>query len=320
MYFLLYVHNQVISGKEKAAIYDLEHSKIIHIPSVLIEVLEAMRTKTVKEIKQEFTPDNPEIIDKYLKFFTDNDLGYFTKNPSHFPKMNLEFQYPGTIQHAVLETDVQQYDLQAVLKQLDTLGCRYVELRIEIDTEKKIQKLEEILLSMQTSIIISFELFTKTAEFLSEEKLQEVLNIHPKINKIVLYDATQSKTIGSRLYYKKESFNELEKKSLSKQQYIVNRVYFTESIQYNPSYHKTVSVSKEGNIKNTLYDNDSFGNVATTSLETIVESEEFQKYWTINADKIEGVKDSPLRYAMCNLYPLQQTEKGTFIQLPIYES
>lgn len=315
MYFLLYTHNQVVEGKEKSAIYDLENSTITYIPNVIVPILEEMRTKTVTEIKQKHAPDNPEIIDQYISLFLEKELGFYTKEPTRFPKLDTNFYYPGIIQNAIVESDLKLYDVKKVVTNLAELGCRYLEMRLEIKTIEDFDKLKELFHTVADSIFISIDLLIKYNDLFSSKLINDLYASNPKIGKIVIYEAPKSEEISKVISFTHYSFEALESKHNQTSKYIVNIPFFCESLHFNTTYNKKVAVNYKGQIKNILKDSHNYGNVAETDLHTICKSTEFQKWWNITVDKIESLKANPLRYALFNPFPIKEISPTKFIIL-----
>jgi len=314
MFFLLYTHNHIVSGESKSAIYDLDNSKIYNIPNAIVEVLRALRKKSIDEVKTIYTPNSPEIIDQYLEFLLKNGLGFYTKNPDRFPEMKMSYHYPGVIRDAVLESDLQAYNLEAVLGQLETLKCRYLELRLDILEKKQLIQLEDILTKTKSSIFISMVLFINYKDFLTIQYLEELYTTYPKIKKIIVHGAPKKIKMSDLVIFETDTLDTLEEKSIKDVRYIVNLKYFTESLQYNTAYNNKIAINKQGDIRNILLDKTSYGNIKNQQLTKIARSKSFQKFWKINADKIEGLKESPYRYAYFNNAPMIKTTDRKYIK------
>lgn len=306
MYFLLYAHNQVVKGKEKSAIYDLQNSAIIYIPNVIVNIIEEMRTKTIIAIKKQHTPDAPEIIDKYIAFFLQKKLGFYTEEPFRFPKLDTNFYYPGIIQNAIVESNLKTFDLKKVLENLDSLGCRFLEIRLDIDTAFAFSELKHILNSTLDSIFISIDLLIKYNNLFNDEIVKDLQKSYSKIGKIIVYEAQEDKEVSNTLLFSKLSFHELELSHSQTSKYIVNIPFFCESLNFNTNYNKKIAITYNGKIKNILKDEHDYGNINKNNLITVCNSIKFQKWWHISPDKIEELKGNPLRHALFNPFPLKE--------------
>lgn len=313
MYFLLYSHNQVVHGKEKSAIYDLDNEKIIYIPNVLVSLLEEMRHETVAEIKKKYTPERPEVIDQYLQFLIKNGLGFYTKESKVFPKMTLDFYDPGTIRDAILVSDIKLYNLDNALQNLADLGCRYVELRLNLEDSKDFKTLNTILERTKKSLFVAMTLYIEHRDFIHLDQLSTLYASYPKIKKIIIHGAPHDQEINESIFFKKKTLEDIEKQGETGTKHIINIPYFAESLSYNTLYNRKVAIDNNGGIKNLLHDEQVFGHIDTDPLDEIVASPDFQKFWRITVDMIEGLKENPLRHAVYNTHALQETGDGRYI-------
>ena len=79
---------------------------------------------------------------------------------------------------------------------------------------------------------------------------------------------------------------------------------------YNPYLNKKVYISPEGNVKNDSYYTEIFGNIYTQDIEDIIGLNSFRYLWGINNDKIEILKDNPMRYSILTTGIIEKTNKG----------
>lgn len=90
-----------------------------------------------------------------------------------------------------------------------------------------------------------------------------------------------------------------------------NTESFIEAKQFNSCLNKKVSVDKFGEIKNCPSMETSFGNILCTSIEDIVDIEDFQHVFKINKDQIETCSDCEYRFICqdCRAYLQEPTNK-----------
>ena len=304
MYFILYSHNVLVNGLEKAAIYDLESGKILYIPLAFSNLLDAMQSETITEIQQRYVPNNPKIIQDYIQLLLDNDLGFYTQDPGLFPKLDSNYFSPTHIEHAVLMTDLEHYDLSLVLNKLDAIGCQYIEIRLFLRKTRQFEEFCELLMRFNAAGFNSILLVMQYEPYLSNVILKQLLQNSPKIERIIVHTAHKNVAVQDDLIFKKETLAELEHKSFSASKLILNMKYYQESLKYNTTYNRKLAIDRYGDIKNIVYDSEIFGNINSDNLEGVVGSSEFQKLWEVSPDHIEDLKDSPLRYVLFNPYPI----------------
>lgn len=307
MFFLLYSHNVIVSGKDKAAIYDLQHARIMYIPNAFVTVLEKLQTKDIGTLKKEHFQKNPDILDQYLEKLIENKMGRYISSLENFPKLDFSYSFPGTIYSAVLETDMKAYDPVSVVNDLDKLGCRQLEMRIKANFQD-LTALKKMLSVLEENVIQSLNIFWEFNNSISDRQWIEIYNEFQKINSITIYNSPENKSIWPEVICKKESLNELERKGLGNNKLILDMKYYCESLKYNTTYNNKAAIDYKGNIKNVIYDQNDHGNVKDDNLIDVANSESFQKFWQISVDQIEELKDSPLRYVMYNPFPIYEKE------------
>lgn len=315
-YFILYSHNILVEGKERSAIYDLQNEAITIIPNVLVMLLNALSKKKVKEVVAEMSPNQPELIQKYIDFLLQKDLGFYAKDPNDFPALDLKFESPSIIQSAVVEYSIEeaQYSIEGLVSQLNDMLCQYVELRI-VDEEVKLAALLEVISAFDKSTMSSIHLIIPQ-KGLSNDDLIAVYSSSNKMQDILVHKAAADCALPEHpnniVLSKEDLFSSENRKPFPVDQHIVNMLFFTEAQQYNVYYNQKVSITVSGGIKNCLLNDNDFGNINDQALIGIVESKSFRELWTINPDMIKEVKDSPLRY--CTLYStsLEKTESGLY--------
>lgn len=312
IYFKLFAHNIPVSGKEKSAIYDLQKGEIIFIPNILFQIIQELKQNPLVTIKQQYAPNQPELFDNYIDFLIKKDLGFKTKSPESFPEIDLSYQVPAGIYNAVIESDFEQYDINLAINSLDELLCRHLELRLqinEIDEDILLRFFQKINHKSFRSIVVFMEY---RAELWHEDWAIKVFESCQKIEQMVVVNCPigfKSDQYADKIIYTTQSIEEL---SIYKKRYIVNINYFSEALHFNPFYNRKVCIDKEGNIKNDLRDNHNWGKIGENDLIEVVDSQGFKSIWEVSPDKIEGLKDSPLRY--CQFFPFQlsQNEHNTW--------
>ncbi|SHM95453.1 hypothetical protein [Flavobacterium chilense] len=311
MYFFLYSHNVIVSGKDKAAIYDLQHVRIMYIPNAFVSVLEKLQIMSVEQLKDLFFQNNQDILDQYLVKLTENKMGRYVQDIECFPKLDFSYHFPGTIHSAVVETDLEKYDPFPVIDDLDRLGCRHLELRVKISS-KQLNRFNMLLNVLEENITQSLDIFWEFDASVTEKEVETIYNIFQKINSIVVHGASEEKKMTA-VMFRKASLKELEKEGMNTDKHILDMKYYCESLAYNTTYHQKVAIDYLGDIKNIIFDKNSYGNVNHDNLINVVNTDEFQKFWEITADQIEEIKDSPLRHAIYNPFPIYEKNGKYYI-------
>ena len=295
-YFILYAHNQVVEGEKRAAIYDLKQARVFYIPTVLVGILEEMRKQPLSLVIETYAADQPKALLQYIDFLRDYDLGFYVDDPQKFPPLPLCYYYPGTIQNAIVLSDLKSYDLGTALRELPRQGCRFLHLFIDLQNDRDFEKLWQALGQVARSILVSIRLVIRGAETLPLASLKALYLQHKKLSRITI---CENKRTGRDeevpIYYSERKLEELL--APTSDQLILNIPFFSEAVRFNPYYYQKVVIGWKGEIKNGIKTQKEFGWIQKDSLKDIVTSPDFQRLWEVNADQITALQNSELRYA-----------------------
>lgn len=301
-YFKLYAHCYAVKGTERSAVYNLKYRNVKFIPNSMYEVITLLEKHPVAEVRQMFEAEDQLIFEEYLNFLKQEKLGFSTAEPQCFPPLPLDWNTPEHISNAVLEYSYDHYDLPAVINSLDSLLCKHIEIRIP-EKPRTRQDLEHMLDHMKDKTFRSIFLFVNYSNILKEDYLLQLYEKYQKLNVIVVYNVPPGVKAGClldrKIYLLKEDLEQTRFDGVfPKDTYIISIAYFTEALQHNPYYNRKVAIDRLGNIRNCLLHKNAFGNVNTHNLQQVTETEAFRDLWYASHDKIEGIRDSELRYCM----------------------
>lgn len=300
-YFILFANCIHVKGFSISVIMDLQRFGYLKIPNLLFDVLNSnQRLLTIREIKNKFDGQYDKGIDKYLKYLTIEEYGFFTTEPNSFPLLNKEFFSPFKIISSVINYSVfSPYKLEIAIKQLSELGCQIIQLRIfdKIDLEI----LKKDLLLIKNSRIKTFELYLTDNDY----NLIELESITQSDNRIILVIHTlskleliETKSNKERIYFVLNKLIPYSKEIIDERLFISNIPFYIESLSHNVGLNRKVCIDIDGSIKNFVNHSKTFGNITETPLEEVINLDSFKWYWYICNDMIEKCKDCQFRY-MC---------------------
>ncbi len=296
-FFRLYSHAIAVAGKERAAVYDLHKGNIVAIPRALCPILEELNTLPVAVVKQKYVPQNPQVLDTYLTFLREKGVGFYTHLPMCFPPIDLTWASPCHIQTAVIDYQFAHYSLTDVLRQLDSLLCRSLELRFQINADT-IDTFVQCIQALNEKTFRSVDIVVNYCpELLENNRLETVYHSCPKINRILIDQSPWTQKPEPNAI--PIAFVETNVRHIRPQKrHVVHVHYFTEAQNHNPYYNRKVCIDATGAIKNCLLLEQTFGNVQYHSLKTVIHQPDFQELWFASPDKIEDIRHSELRYAL----------------------
>ena len=300
----LYSNCIPVKGAERSIIYDLTRGSYQFIPNSLFELLKKYEGNTITSIKAFYDNKYDDIIDEYVTFLVNNEFVFFTNEPESFPRLNLDWFSSSIISNAIIcISKNQNYEFDRVVKQLNQLNCKAVQLRFfdSYSLDELATVLEKFNDSRVTSIEICIKFnsdFDMNAIF---EKFQELY----RLNKILIYSspANNIEFFGDeKAFIIERVVNNIKEENICTvihpSSFVQNIPFFTESLNYNTCLNRKVAIDENGEIKNCPSMKESFGNVKTDDLLEVVKTLEFQKKWRIKKDDIKVCKDCEFRY-MC---------------------
>jgi len=90
--------------------------------------------------------------------------------------------------------------------------------------------------------------------------------------------------------------------------FALNILSFTEAQQHNIGLNRKVCIDAQGNIKNYVSHQKSFGHIDHTDLKSLITTQEFQEKWHISNDQIHQCQDCQYRYVCLSNTDLEKKE------------
>lgn len=304
----------MVKGNDKAAIYDLQHGRIFSIPLALCIVIDDLKKMPLEDVSKKHTPSNPSVLDQYINFFIDKDLGFYTSTPHLFMDLDLSWNCPSVIQNALIEYN-ENYSLNNVLEQLDELNCKHVEIRFNENLPTEI--ILDNILCFEKKSFSTLQVLVPYKETITKVFLEETLKTSKKITSLIIYACNDISLLelekrDKLVIIAEDLYRTRFNVSYSHQKLFLNIGFFTEALKYNCYYNRKVSIDINGNIKNCLRQTNSFGNVNTNRITDVISGIDFQELWYAKADKIIGIKDSIYRYGIFITNLLSKESNGLY--------
>ena len=316
-YFKLFAHNIPVEGKERSAIYNLQQHDLLLVPNIMYDIISLLQEKDLKSAQEMIAPNDPACFQKYIDFLLQKDLGFLTETPETFPALSLSWDQPNHIINAIVCRDQSSsYDLGSLFDQLDGLLCKHLELRL-LNPSLNAQQLCACLEMIKGKSFRTTSLFLNGAEQLTEAELANIYRSFSKLDQIIVFNSypRSLEEFDGKVLFAAASMEAALEEARLKDKPFVNIDYFMEAQQFNPFYNRKVCVDEEGNIKNDLILKTTHGNINTDALADVIQRPSFQSLWHAAPDRIEEIKDSPLRYATSLAFALEQTDSGSYRKL-----
>lgn len=284
------------------AVYLLNRARIERIPLEVCDLIEELQTHSIKSVQSNYPSG---LVEQWVQYLWKNNIGHLTKEPICFCDSSVEYATPSIIQRAQIEfSSKNSYSVDAVAKKLDALLCKHLEVRIWGISD--FDMLHSFFKCFKSTCIRSINVYIERYPKDSiHQDIPQLFTDNPKISFINVFN-TNVNFKQQRVYSVNGTMDCLIKKKWDLTKTLINFPFFTESLSFNPFYNKKIAIDRNGFIKNDLSLQENFGNVRELDIEKMVLNSSFSRFWEINVDCIEAIKDSELRYA---IYPAREIEK-----------
>ena len=302
--FVLFANCIPVRGARRSTLCDLQTGRMKLIPNSLFELLTQHPKVTASQAKAAYENQYDEEIDEYYQFLADQGWGFWCDEPEAFPDLDLAFEVPERVNHAIIDSDQNSnHDFPQILEQLMGLGCKFFQFRFYAPTPRA--SLETILHKIENRRVAGVEfLLPYSPAYQDEAALLQWMKAYPRIISLTLTGASQTKQSGAlehvssmgRLIY---TVDRVDSSNCCGQvdpdYFAVNIKSFTEATHYNSCLNRKISLDTKGNIRNCPSMKKSFGNLADTSFEEALEATGFRDIWSLTKDQVTVCKDCEFR-------------------------
>jgi len=302
-YFLLYENCIPVLGKESSLIMDIQRNEYFEITNLMCKILiENLKRPTIYNLRKSYDFMYNDGIDAFFSYLFKNDLGFYTREPSNFIKINKEFKSPFSLLTSVISFNKKSnYSIKKVFSQLVDLGCQSIQLRLFGIFDLAL--LKNILDLSKESRVAIIEVYIESKDY-ELEFLKSIMYNNLRVH-LYIHSHKENKRINVfkdnkeyQITFIKKRINEFEKEKFSIDLLTCNTKFYIEALNFNVGLNRKISIDSKGNIKNYISHNESFGHVSNVKIKNVLKLNSFQKKWYISNDKIEKCKECRYRY-MC---------------------
>ncbi|MEO4005044.1 grasp-with-spasm system SPASM domain peptide maturase [Flavobacterium sp. CAU 1735] len=302
--FKLFSNCQIVIGKNRSTICDLQRNKYILIPNSLANLFDKNGIIDVTEISKKLDVTNHHIFEEYLDLLNKNELIFpCTKSEiSRFPILDLEFDYPAAVSNMIIDfSKNSNHDFDLILTNfIIPLNCRHIQARFFDATS--FGHIEEIVKQVSNSFMKTIDLIIKR-DFDISTKFMQWVSENNKIRSITFHSSDDTKIIsegkdgfGVVICTKQKINAPIHCGIISHNLFNITIETFTESQHHNSCLNRKLAIDTNGDIKNCPSMREVFGNIKTAKLEEVISNKEFKKYWNITKNQIDGCKDCEFRH------------------------
>jgi SPASM domain peptide maturase of grasp-with-spasm system len=307
----------VTSGATRSIIFDIQRGNYFIIPKSFGEFIKANNKKKVVDIYAIYGVDCKEIVDEYLKFLIENEIGFYSNHPELFPPLANKWNAPSKITNAIIDYNKRSNINEKLYLDIRNLGVKHLQLRF-LD-ELKSFELKKILTLCIKEEFESIEIVLKfIKEYLDPSFFNNLCIAFPTISLITIMNAPKDHYFHDQLNnFGHINFSSMHLEGIKScglicQEYFsINIRTYTESLHHNSCLNRKISIDVDGNIKNCPSMKESFGNVQDTTLEEALAKRGFKKHWNTTKDKIKVCQDCEFKYICtdCRAYTEDPNDK-----------
>lgn len=287
--YTLYSNCQVVTGKYRSAIYDLQKESIIFIPNSSLGIL-----------KRKFFTHNQFVKLKQLgnELLRHNVLNVLKEKTTilEFPAIDFSYTIPSHFTNCLL-IHSESINYKTLIKKLNDTNCK--DIQIIFLCKIKLQALKRILSFFNLSIIKNIQLVF-SEECITKKEAILLAKLYKRILAMLFYNCGSSKIIQNnqcKYIYSAEPLNVFNKTSkITTSSFGINIKLFSESLSFNTYYNKKLIINKDGDIVRSLYENRTFGKINRVNLNKLIESKVYRRYWEVKKDLIEDCRNCELRH------------------------
>lgn len=292
---------KVVKGYTRALIYDLGRNKIHFIPLELADFISSLNGIYLEE----FDGYRADPIRKsYIDFLEKNEIIFsvLEKDASHFVNHVLEFDFPGHLNTAILEINVETtYSIHEAIDKLEKAGCEHIVFFSANIMD--INRVQELLSFFHDTRFHQIEMITKYSTSIKINSLRELFIGEPRLRKISLHSALSNKMYSvlgkaSRIFLFQEELKSFPIPKTDYGYFAINYPMFVEANVANPFYNGKIFIDGDGFTKANPYESVNFGHISKINFEEVIKSSLIQNLWKTSKDMIDICKDCELRY-MC---------------------
>ena len=316
-FFNLFSCCQIVAGAKRALLLDTQREKYYLVPLGLKDLIDASIGREINEVLEELPMEQRQIAEEYIDFLINQECAFYCESAEEaacFPALDLHWDYPATITNAIIEVnDEQQIPHVQRFLQSHFIPCLEIALYFPIETASQ---LDTVIKLFSASNSKGLRILFRGTKSFDLPELRSICNQNPMVELLAVF-ASHKYRIDSEggstiLLTPQTDFNPAHCGLIGKEHFNLSLNHFMESQTHNSCLNRKISIGRNGDIKNCPSMPDTFGNISSTTLEAILNHQDFKKYWTIAKDQVVGCKDCEFRYICTDCRAFTENHKDIY--------
>lgn len=327
----LYADCFPVRGATHSAIYDLTRGEIFTFESAYLDVVSILERKTIRSVIECASEKTRQFVLDFILFLTRNELAYYGPAQFSFPKINLAAESTTKITNALIDCDGVMHDFLDIFRQLDALGCEFVQIRCFSDL-LTIRNIAPIIALAHDTSIRSVEVIIKFIADVHEDLYADLLRREPILSSLIVHTAPVSKPIRVDDAEAVSTTAEALSKGRPAGRFTVQKLSshhdcgvisiksltapsvpsVTQNCSGNGCLKGKIGIDAFGAIRNCPSLSESYGNIGDTSLEVAISADTFPILGQIKKDEVAVCRDCEFRYACSDCRAYREDPRNLF--------
>lgn len=187
----------LVEGGAYSAIYDLERIQLFRFETRYIRYFKALETGFDLDELAGLKDQDGRDMSLCIDFLREHELSYVEAlgASNTFTPLDVEFHDSSVVQDAIIDVDESMHDLDGILKQLDRLLCRSVQIR-SYSSILEIKHIKYIHLLLDNLSIFSVAFIIKWSRHLDGVNWEVFFRDHPRIRDIIVHSTPEESMAG----------------------------------------------------------------------------------------------------------------------------
>ncbi|WP_064966007.1 grasp-with-spasm system SPASM domain peptide maturase [Tenacibaculum ovolyticum] len=311
IFFSLYGSCDLTSGVSQSCLVDLERATYCSIPNELYSILNKKINISIEDVEKQYSVSEFEIIKKYLSFLENNKFIFY-----HSKQIDLEY-----LSETSLEVSYELQDLIIDIKSFSKFKAISHKIPSNIETVQlrffykvSINSLHKILEFFRVNKNTNIYIILNYNESIVDDDYIDLYRKYKIISRMVIMGAKINKhlLLNQIICCKEILITEKQCGKVSEKLFSPNMRTYLSSKSCNSCLNSKISIDINGRIKNCPSMRHDYGSIESTSIEEVLEIEDFKKNWKITKDQIDVCKDCEFRYICTDCRAYLENPKDIF--------
>jgi SPASM domain peptide maturase of grasp-with-spasm system len=300
-YFYLFADCQLVKGYTRTMLCDISRGNSYFIDNSYYALLTELKEKSIGEVSEMLEDaDSYQQFEMFVNDLLNKEIGEIVDDLGFFPDIEIKWDHPSPVTNAIIDIRDVAHDFQSIFQQLADLYCEHLQIRsysiLPFETIKKICFL------VSGTNLRSLEFILPFSKANSDDLLMSLVNEFT-FSRFIVHSTPEWFTpmvlsqYRDRVIYIEQQISSCEACGIiNTHSFSLTSIQnFMENTLFNGCLNRKISIDETGEIKNCPSMKTGFGNINDTSLNAVIDQDEFKRKWLINKDHVNICSDCEYR-------------------------